>query len=170
MSPIPPEPVLTIVFGLSAAALMVLILPFKVKKIEENLEPFFLVMGAAVVTISGLWSWKLVVEALKAPVMIGSLPIGIFQVVLVVGLLIHFFNVPFCNAMHRSAPILPQPTKPTFILAIANSRPTTKKLPASSQVRNHFGPTDWEAEASHRLRSNTHTIRKRVEGYHTSET
>jgi predicted cation transporter len=99
MSPIPPEPVLTIVFGLSAAALMVLVLPFKVKKIEENLEPFFLVMGAAVVTISGLWSWKLVVEALKAPVMIGSLPIGIFQVVLVVGLLIHFFNVPFCNAI-----------------------------------------------------------------------
>ena len=46
MSPIPPEPVLTIVFSLSAAALMVLVLPFKVKKIEENLDPFFLVMGA----------------------------------------------------------------------------------------------------------------------------
>lgn len=86
MSPIPPEPVLSIVLGLSAVALMVLILPFKVKKVEENLGPFFLVMGATAVTISGLWSWKLVLEALKAPVMIGSLPIGIFQVVLVVGL------------------------------------------------------------------------------------
>ena len=42
-----------------------------------------------------LWNGELIVEALKAPVMIGSLPIGIFQVVLVFGLLIHFFNKPF---------------------------------------------------------------------------
>ncbi len=103
MSPIPVEPVLYIVLGLSAVGLMVLVLPFKVRKIEENLEPFFLVMGATVVTISGLWSWKLVLEALKAPVVIGSLPIGIFQVVLVIGLLIHFFNAPFCNAILRLA-------------------------------------------------------------------
>jgi len=115
MSPIHPEPVLAIVLGLAAAALIVLVLPFKVKKIEENLEPFFLVMGAAVVTISGLWSWELVLDALKAPVVIGSLPIGIFQVVLVVGLLIHFFNVPFCNAILRLAKRL-GPTLFIFLL------------------------------------------------------
>jgi predicted cation transporter len=99
MPPIAPEPVLYIVLGLSAIALLVLILPFKVKKIEENLEPFFLVMGVIAVTFSGLWSWRLVVEALKAPVIIGRLPIGIFQVVLFVGLLIHYFNTPFCNGI-----------------------------------------------------------------------
>ncbi len=110
MSHIPPEPVLAIVGGLSTIALLVLILPFRVKKVEENLEPFFLVMGIAAVTISGLWSWKLVGEALKAPVVIGSMPIGIFQVVLVVGLLIYYFNTPFCNAIlhlaHKLGPNL----------------------------------------------------------------
>jgi len=97
MPDIPPEPVLTTVLGLSLIAFTVLILPFKVKKIEENLEPFFLLMGVLSVTISGLWSWDIVLEALKSPVMIGSLPIGIFQVVLVVGFFIHYFNAPFCN-------------------------------------------------------------------------
>ncbi len=106
MSHIPAEPVVTTVAGLSIVAFMVLILPFKVKKIEENLEPFFLVMGVIAVTISGLWSWNVLVEALKAPVMIGSVPIGIFQVVLVVGLLIHFFNKPFCLLVLRIAKAL----------------------------------------------------------------
>jgi predicted cation transporter len=99
MPPIPPEPVLSIVLGLIGIALIVLVLPFLVKKIEENLEPFFLIMGIAAVTISGLWSGELIVEALKAPVMIGKIPVGIFQVVLVVGFLIHYFNEPFCNAV-----------------------------------------------------------------------
>jgi len=96
---IPEEPVLYMVIGLVAITLAVLALPFKVKKIEQNLEPFFLVMGVIAVSVSGLWSWELVKEALKAPVMIGSLPIGIFQVVLIFGLLIYFFNEPFRNGI-----------------------------------------------------------------------
>ena len=93
------EPVWGIVIGLVTITIMVLILPFKVKLVERNLEAFFLVMGILAVTISGLWSTDLITEALKAPVMIGSLPIGIFQVVLVFGLLIHFFNKPFYSAV-----------------------------------------------------------------------
>ena len=92
MSHIPDEPVFYIVLGLCLVTLLVLILPFIVKKVEENLELFFVVMGVCAVTISGLWSWELVIEALKAPVVIGTVPIGIFQVVLVFGLLIHYFN------------------------------------------------------------------------------
>ena len=88
-----------ITLGLAAVALIVLMMPFLVKKIEENLEPFFLFMGIAAVTISDLWSGELVLEALKAPVMIGKMPIGIFQVVLIVGFLIHYFNEPFCNSV-----------------------------------------------------------------------
>lgn len=99
MMPIPPDPVAATVLGLSAIAGLALVLPFLSKTIEENLEPFFLVLGAAAVTVSGLWSPSLIVEALKAPVMIGALPVGIFQVVLVVGLLIHYFNRPFCRAV-----------------------------------------------------------------------
>jgi predicted cation transporter len=91
---IPHQPVTYMVFGLSAVILAVLVLPLCVKFVEHNLEPFFLLMGAVAVTISGLWSTAIVVEALKAPVVINSLPIGIFQVVLVLGLVIFFLNKP----------------------------------------------------------------------------
>ncbi len=97
MEHIPEEPVLYMVAGLVAVAVVVLFLPFTVRKIEENLEPFFLLMGVIAVSISGVWSWELVKEALKAPVMIGSLPIGIFQVVLIFGLILYYFNTPFRN-------------------------------------------------------------------------
>jgi predicted cation transporter len=96
---VPEDPVVYIVVGLCLITLSVLALPFMIKRIEENLELFFLVMGLAAVTVSGLWSWELVMEALKAPVVIGSIPIGIFQVVLVFGLLIHYFNRPFCRGI-----------------------------------------------------------------------
>ncbi|WP_456468350.1 DUF1646 family protein [Archaeoglobus sp.] len=81
--------------GLFIILALVLILPFRVKRVEENLEPFFLVMGIASVTISGLWSYELVIEAIETPLKItefAGIPIGIFQVVLIVGLAIHFFN------------------------------------------------------------------------------
>ena len=99
MHSFPNEPVLYMVVGLVVIVLAVLILPFRVRKVEENLEPFFLVMGVIAVTISGLWNWELIKEALKAPVMIGTVPVGIFQVVLIFGLLVYFFNKPFCNGI-----------------------------------------------------------------------
>ncbi|MDD5094460.1 MAG: DUF1646 family protein [Dehalococcoidia bacterium] len=99
MHSIPEEPVLYMAAGLTIIVLMVLVLPFKVRKIEQNLEPFFLFMGILAVTISGLWGWELVIDALKAPVMIGSIPIGIFQVVLVFGVLVYYFNRPFQNGI-----------------------------------------------------------------------
>jgi predicted cation transporter len=96
---IPQEPILHITIGLVAIALIVLILPFAAKRVGEHLEPFFLVMGVIAVSVSGLWSWELVKDALKAPVMIGSLPIGIFQVVLIFGLLVYYFDRPFRNVI-----------------------------------------------------------------------
>lgn len=99
MAQIPAEPVWGIVVGLVIIALMVLILPFKVKLVEHNLEVFFLIMGILSVTVSGLWSGQLVIDALKTPVMIGTLPIGIFQVVLIIGLIIFFFHKQFHSAI-----------------------------------------------------------------------
>ena len=99
MTHIPEEPVLAIVLGLCLIVLLVLVLPFISKRVEENLELFFLIMGVCAVTIAGLWSWDLVLEAIKAPVVIGSVPVGIFQVVLVFGLLIHFYNKAFCRGI-----------------------------------------------------------------------
>ncbi|MDD5399277.1 MAG: DUF1646 family protein, partial [Dehalococcoidia bacterium] len=96
---VPDQPVIAITVGLSLVILAVLILPFVIKRIEENLEIFFVIMGVFAVTISGLWSQELVIEALKAPVVISNVPIGIFQVVLVFGLLIHYFNKAFCGGV-----------------------------------------------------------------------
>lgn len=92
MAHITQEPVLHIVAGLTLVTLVVLTLPFLVKRIEHNLELFFLVMGGVAVTISGLWNWGIIVEALIAPLVIGTIPVGIFQVVLVFGLLLHYFS------------------------------------------------------------------------------
>ena len=101
---LPVAPVWGWAVALIIIALIVLILPFVVKWCEHNLELFFLIMGILSVSMSAifghnLWNGELIVEALKAPVMIGALPIGIFQVVLIFGLLIHFFNKPFYRAV-----------------------------------------------------------------------
>ncbi|NHW89167.1 MAG: DUF1646 family protein [Archaeoglobales archaeon] len=95
-----PDPFVTI--ALFIILFLVLILPFRVKKVEENLEPFFLVMGIIAVTVSRLWSAELVIEALESPVRIAEvfgIPIGIFQVVLIVGLIIYYFNRPIYSAL-----------------------------------------------------------------------
>lgn len=96
---IPAEPVPAIAFGLGLIFVLVLVLPFRVRKVEENLESFFFIMGIFAVTVSGLWSQELVKEAAIAPISIGGLPIGIFQVVLFAGLFIHFFNRQIYSAI-----------------------------------------------------------------------
>jgi predicted cation transporter len=82
--------------------IVVLVLPFKVKKVEENLEVFLFICGIAALTISSFatlegetfgWTPAIVVEALTAPVMIttvAGIPVGIVQIVLIVGLIIYF--------------------------------------------------------------------------------
>lgn len=106
------EPIVAISIGLFIILALVLVLPFKVKRVEENLEAFFLTMGLISVTISGLWSGGLVIEALKAPVVIGGMPIGIFQVVLIAGLVIYYFNKPFYRAVNT----LPKKLGPKLFL------------------------------------------------------
>lgn len=97
------HPMASIVAPLAALAAAMLVLPFLFRKIEENLEFFFLAMGLLAVTISGLWRWPVIFEALKAPVMIGSVPMGIVQVVLIMGLLLHYANAPFSRWILRLA-------------------------------------------------------------------
>lgn len=57
-----------VIAGLAVIMALTLVLPFSVKKVEEELEAFLFAMGAAAVTISGVWSGGLVLEALKEPV------------------------------------------------------------------------------------------------------
>jgi len=77
---------------LSLLTAITLIFPFIIKIANDYIEIFFLAMGFAAVTISGNWSFHLIAEAAAAPVSVGSLPIGIFQVVFVFGLIIHYLN------------------------------------------------------------------------------
>lgn len=65
--------------------LLVLVLPLAVHKVEENLEAFLFVCGAAAVTLSRSWSGHLVLTALEDPV-------KITLAVLVAGLLFRQFH------------------------------------------------------------------------------
>lgn len=73
------------ILSLFAILLLVLLLPFLAKKIEENLEPFLFAMGVAAVSVSGQWAWGLVAESLLEP-------IKITVAVLVAGLLFRAFR------------------------------------------------------------------------------
>lgn len=90
--------------GLFGIFLLVLILPFKVKQVEHNLEVFLFACGVAALTIAGFmtipgettgWSPAIIEEALLAPLQITTvlgIPVGIVQIVLLVGLLIYRFH------------------------------------------------------------------------------
>lgn len=58
--------------GLAAIMILVLTLPFSVKKIEEELEIFLFVMGVFAATISGVWDWHLVEEGFREPFFISA--------------------------------------------------------------------------------------------------
>jgi len=79
-------PLLQLVF-----LVLLVALPILSKKVEHNLELFFLAMAVAGATSAGIWSPHLVEEALLHPLAvyqpgIGYVPIGITQVVLATGL------------------------------------------------------------------------------------
>ncbi|OGS11826.1 MAG: hypothetical protein A2234_08860 [Elusimicrobia bacterium RIFOXYA2_FULL_58_8] len=59
-----------IIAGLALVMGLTLILPFSVKRVEEDLEAFLFVMGLSAVSISGLWTTHLIKEALKEPLAI----------------------------------------------------------------------------------------------------
>lgn len=79
--------------GLGLVFLIVLTLPFIVKKVEHNLEAFLFIMGAIAATISAIWSLELVHEALVEPIKITA-------AVLVAGLIFHFFRHQIRTGVH----------------------------------------------------------------------
>jgi predicted cation transporter len=58
------------ILGLTVILFTVLAAPFLSKRVEENLEPFLLIMGVAATSISQVWSVHLVRESLVEPVKI----------------------------------------------------------------------------------------------------
>ncbi|OGR81924.1 MAG: hypothetical protein A2X32_05475 [Elusimicrobia bacterium GWC2_64_44] len=59
-----------VVGSLALITALVLLLPFSVKRVEEELEVFLLIMGCAALTVSGLWNWHIVKESLVEPLKI----------------------------------------------------------------------------------------------------
>ena len=68
------EVVTTVDMMLAVIALLVLIFPFKVKIVEQNLEVFLFIMGAAAVTVTSKWSMELVKLAAEEPIIKGIVP------------------------------------------------------------------------------------------------
>jgi predicted cation transporter len=62
------EVVTPVDMALFAIALVVLIFPFKVKIVEQNLEVFLFIMGAAAVTVTSKWTMELVKMAAEEPI------------------------------------------------------------------------------------------------------
>lgn len=59
-----------VVAGLALIMALVLLLPFSIKRVEEELELFLLIMGCAAMTVSGLWNWHIIKESLEEPLKI----------------------------------------------------------------------------------------------------
>ncbi|OGD22655.1 MAG: cation transporter [Candidatus Aminicenantes bacterium RBG_16_63_16] len=124
-----------VLLGLFIIFLAVLLLPFRVKRVEENLEPFLFVCGVAALTISGFytgltqngesvhtgWSLAIVKEALIAPVYIHNklrLPVGIVQAVLLVGLVMYKWHKPIHKAIRKMADRLSAPLMAFLLIVV----------------------------------------------------
>ena len=80
---------------LTVTFLIILLAPLLSKKVEENLEIFFLIMGFLVSSLTGVLTLELLIEATEAPIIIHGIPIGIFQVVIIAGLFFEKFKFQF---------------------------------------------------------------------------
>ncbi|MGB9929360.1 MAG: DUF1646 family protein [Methanosarcina sp.] len=102
-----------VLIGYLIIFLVVLLGPFKIHVIEENLEVFLFICGITAMTISGFvelpsietgWSMEIIEEAVTAPLHVGDLfgiPIGIVQIVLFVGLIIYKWHSPIHKAIRK---------------------------------------------------------------------
>jgi predicted cation transporter len=107
-----------VLIGFLIIFLAVLLGPFKVHTVEENLEVFLFFCGVAAMTISGFtevpgaetgWRMEIIEEALTAPLHVGDIfgiPIGIFQIVLVVGLIIYKWHEPIHKVIRKLTDML----------------------------------------------------------------
>ncbi len=89
-----------VIAGLVVILLLVLTLPFLVKPIEENLEPFLFVMGVAAALVSGVMNKHLILEALQEPIMITA-------AVFIAGALFYILRKQFASFMDKVYQVIP---------------------------------------------------------------
>ena len=104
------------IYSLIAILVAVLIGPLLSRRVEENLEVFFLVMGFLASLVSGSLGFKLLLEALETPVMVRGVPIGIFQAVLLAGILFERFRGRLRSALSSGRAISVAPTIYTILV------------------------------------------------------
>ncbi len=116
--------------GLFLIFLIVLIVPFRVRMIEENLEVFLFINGVIALTLAGFiripgettgWSGEIVTEALMAPIRITDVlgvPVGIVQIVLVVGLAIYFWHSEVEAAIAKSVEVFSLPATVCILIVV----------------------------------------------------
>lgn len=83
-----------VIAGLVGILLLVLVLPFAVKKVEENLELFLFIMGVSASLISGIMTPHLILKALEEPIMIAG-------AVLIAGILFYLLRNQFQSFMNK---------------------------------------------------------------------
>lgn len=95
---------LFVTIGLVVIFIVVMVFPFKIKAVECNLEAFLFACGVAALTLAGFaaipgeatgWSLSIVLEALMTPLditRVAGIPIGIVQIVLVVGIALYLLH------------------------------------------------------------------------------
>ncbi|MEI7641370.1 MAG: DUF1646 family protein [bacterium] len=82
------------IIGLFVILLLVLTLPFFIKKVEENLEIFLFIMGLFAVTLTAQWNATLIREALEEPV-------KITLAVLAAGILFRYIQKPIAQNVNK---------------------------------------------------------------------
>jgi predicted cation transporter len=104
---------LAVIAGLLVVFVIILIGPFRVPVIEHNLEVFLFFAGVVALTLSGMivlpgvetgWTQAIVIEALTAPLRITEvfgIPVGIVQVVFIVGLIIYVWHGPIQRGISK---------------------------------------------------------------------
>jgi len=100
-----------VIAGLVGILILVLVLPFAVHKVEENLEAFLFVMGVAASVISGIMSKELAIKALEEPLMIAS-------AVFIAGALFYVLRERFENFMNRVFEKVPVPVVVFLVVVI----------------------------------------------------
>ena len=88
-----------LLIGLFIILILVLFLPFSVKKVEQNLEAFLFIMGIAAATVSGMMNMDLIGKAFVDP-------INITLAVLIAGLITKWAQTPLERAILATSKVL----------------------------------------------------------------
>ena len=103
-------PAQSVYWLLGGIVVLVLLLPLRWRRVEQNIEIFLLVMGALATTIASKWSRDLLVESLQTPWLIST-------VVLAVGLGFHFLRRRFDRGLQGLQSRVPPRALAFFIVA-----------------------------------------------------